>query len=140
MNRLGDDGAQALAVALKSNTTLTKLDLRGSCRLPASLRCASDENIALLADNRIGNDGAGGRAEREQVVGEHRFGRQENTARRASSTVVDACSKIRSFFADNRIGVDGVKAVAAMLASNESLDEHRLSSETLLFFFNSFFF
>lgn len=58
MNRLGDDGAQALAVALKSNTTLTKLDLRGSCRLPASLRCASDENIALLADNRIGNDGA----------------------------------------------------------------------------------
>ncbi len=53
---------------------------------------------------------------------------------------MDACSKYPLFFfADNRIGVDGVKAVAAMLASNESLDEHRLSSETLLFFFSFFF-
>ena len=54
---------------------------------------------------------------------------------------MDACSKNPLFFADNRIGVDGVKAMATMLASNESLTSIDLKcNETLLFIFSFFLF
>jgi len=51
-NSIGDDGAKALAIALNTNSTLTKLDLH------SSFSCRAWTDYVVCADNKIGANGS----------------------------------------------------------------------------------
>jgi len=64
-NRIGDDGARALAEALKANSTLTTLDLNRACCLipPSVVVICYIRMIYGCLDNSIGDNGARALAE-----------------------------------------------------------------------------
>lgn len=76
VNKIGDDGAKALAVALQSNSSLTRLDLSGNQHAAsASFRC-DDECFTFVGCSnstwRRRPCGVGRRAEAQPVGGAHR--------------------------------------------------------------------
>ena len=133
-NRIGDDGAKALATALKNNTSLTSLNLLGN-RIgddgAKALATALETNTSLtsleLGFNRIGADGATALATALKNntsltslnLLNNDIGDEGANALAAALKTNTSLTSLELGF--NGIGADGAKALAAALKTNTSL-------------------
>ncbi|KAG0099262.1 hypothetical protein BGZ93_008395 [Podila epicladia] len=115
-NSIGDNGAQALAGALKTNSTLTTLDLYnnsigdyGAFSLSEALKTNSTLTTLVLSNNWIGPNGTGALAE----------------ALKTNSTLTILNLEW------NSIGYDGVQALSDALKANSILTTLNLSNNSI---------
>ncbi|KAF9284564.1 hypothetical protein BGZ68_004599 [Mortierella alpina] len=110
-NSIGDNGAQALAEALKTNSTLTTLNLAGNSIGDYEAQAQSEAlktNSTLTTLHLTGNSMAG------STISDH-GGQALGEALRTNSTVANLNLQ------KNKIGDDGAKALAEALGTNSTV-------------------
>lgn len=122
-----DDGASALAKMLRSNTTLTEVDLRSNCVGPAGavalFAALAEANRTLTSLDLSGMSG----------INRNRIGQRGA----AAIAQMLAANQVlwRLCLQENGLGVEGIQALAPGLSANTSLAVLNLASNALGFAF-----
>jgi Ran GTPase-activating protein (RanGAP) involved in mRNA processing and transport len=143
-NSIGNDGAKAIAEALKVNTVLTRLDLDtnsigndGTKAIAEALKVNTVLTTLSLQSNSIGNDGAKAIAEalkRNTVLTTLNLG--YNSIGNDGAKAIAEALKVKTvltilYLGDNSIGNDGAKAIAEALKDNIFLTRLELSYNSI---------
>ena len=129
-NKIGDTGATSLSEALKSNTTLTQLDLsREDKRNNTQMTSINNPPFSILIKstvNKIGNTGAASLSEAlksNTTITQLNLSREYKTNNTQMASINNPLFSILIKSTDNRIGETGAASLSEALKSNTTLTQ-----------------